>query len=118
MRVFAKVFFALAAVSLALSYTDAGGRFLGGALKPLAAILFIVAYILQLLKGEVRQYDEDRERTLKQAQKPQPAPRPIADRQPAQHHCRSERLRPGQRFAQRHLGRRRRHHRMHNAVER
>ena len=100
MRVIAKLLFLLAAISLAISYTRVDD-FLGGAFKPLAAILFIVAYILQLTKNEVKQYDEDRRRTLEQAHKSELPPQPIAKSLLKHERCRSGQQPHGRRIAQR-----------------
>ena len=66
MRTVGRIFLALAVLTLAASYTEFGSNFLGGAFKPLAAILFIVFFIIQLTKDQIPQYDEDRRRSLEE----------------------------------------------------
>ena len=59
MKRLAGIFGVLALAFLAISLTGPGSDFLWGGLKPLAAILFIAAFICRVLAGEVTQYDEE-----------------------------------------------------------
>ena len=117
MRIFATIFLGLSATSLGLSFTKAGGDFLGGALKPLAAILFIVFFILQLLKDEVEQYNDDRRRSLSTSATVSSATEPVPDKKSQQHDCRANRLGPTQRLGKRHPRRRRRHDGLEQEVQ-
>ena len=103
MPLLAKVMLALCVLSLGFSYTKAGGDFLGGALKPLAAIFFMVFFIIQLTKNWVKRYDEERAESLRRAAEAQaleeasPA-EPVGDEQARKDNRCTDRLRPRHRF--------------------
>jgi hypothetical protein len=108
-----KLVFLLSLISLALSYTKPGGDFLGGALKPLAAILFIVAFIIALMK----RFEVEQGRSMEQGGSTS-TPEPVRNEQPSQHNRRANRLRPRHGFMQHQPGRERRHDGLEQQVDR
>ena len=107
---------ALSVVSLGLSYTTVED-FLGGALKPLAAIFFIVFFIVQLMKDKVKQYDQEHEESLRRATAATSTPEPVRHEQSSQDNQRPKRLRPRHRFRQHQPRRRSRDNRLEEQVQ-
>ena len=54
-----KIFLVLFAITLALGLTGPGSEFLGGILKPLATIFFMLFFITMLFGKEIARYDEE-----------------------------------------------------------
>jgi hypothetical protein len=126
MRLLAKVMLLLSLLSVGLSFTKAGGDFLGGGLKPLGAILFIVFFILELMQNEVKQYDQERRENLRRAAKygaltsaatKRSTAEPVSNEKPEQDNRRAERLRERHGFGQHAPRGDGRHHRLQQEVQ-
>ena len=59
MKIAPKLFVVLFAITLVLSFTKPGSEFLGGILKPLATIFFMLFFITMLFGKEIARYDEE-----------------------------------------------------------
>ena len=113
------VFLVLSIAALLVSFTHVGGEFMGGALKPLSAILFIAFFILQLLKSEIPQFEEDRHRSLETAyEHKELSPGDIADEDASEHDQSADHLQPTQPFGENETGYERGHDRLHEQVQR
>ena len=113
------LFLVLSVVALAASFTQAGGEFMGGALKPLSAIFFIAFFMLQLLKNEIPQFEEDRRRSLEQAYgRKELAPGDVAHEDASEHDCPSDHLQTAERFSENEPRYERCHDRLHEQVQR
>ena len=54
-----KIILAFSAACIALSFTEAGGNFYYGILRPVGAIAFVVFFIINMLGKEMKKFDED-----------------------------------------------------------
>ncbi len=54
-----KAILALSVATFALSFTDFGGGFGHGILRPIGAVAFVVFYIVNMLAKEMANFDED-----------------------------------------------------------
>ena len=122
MPLLAKVMLALSVLSLALSYTKAGGDFLGGALKPLAAIFFMVFFIIELTKDWVKGYEAERAESLRRAaeakaQEEGSAAEPVGDEQARKDNRCADRLRLRHRLRKHQPRGQRRDHRLQQKVQ-
>ena len=122
MPLLAKVMLALFVLSLGFSYTQVGGDFLGGALKPLAAIFFMVFFIIQLTKDWVKGYDAERAESLRRAAEAQgqeegSTAEPVGDEQAGKDNRCADRLRPRHRFRKHQPRSQRRDHRLEQEVQ-
>lgn len=113
------LFLVLSIVALVASFTEAGGEFMGGALKPLSAILFITFFMLQLLKSEIPQFEEDRRRSLEEAYGQRPLPTSdVADENTGEDDYPADHLQPAQGFSENKPGYQRGHDRLQEQVQR
>lgn len=54
-----KIILAFSVGAFAFSFTDVGGHFLYGIIRPIAAVAFIVFFLGNMLCNEMRNFDED-----------------------------------------------------------
>jgi hypothetical protein len=54
-----KIILTFSAACIALSFTEVGGNFYYGILRPVGAIAFVVFFIVNMLGKEMKKFDED-----------------------------------------------------------
>lgn len=113
------LFLVLSIAALLASFTQAGDEFMGGALKPLSAILFIAFFMLQLLKSEMPQFEEDRRRALEEAYGREPlSPSDVAHEDTSEDDHATDHLQAAQGFSENEPGYERGHDRLHEQIQR
>ena len=70
-----KISLAFSILALAVSFTEAGGNFGYGILRPFSAVAFIVFFISNLIAREVALYDAEEQAKLKQVEAQPNSPR-------------------------------------------
>lgn len=113
-----KILLLFAVLSFGASYTHPGGEFLGGALKPLSAILFIGFFMTELLKNELPKFDKDREMTLAPLRSRLSSAEPTPGEDACQDGGSADRLDAAHAFAQRQPGRAGSHNGLEQQVQR
>ena len=76
MKHLARIFLLLSVGTFALSFTQAGGDFLYGGLKPIGAVSFIAFFITRLLGGEFEAYNKEEAAKFKPVKKQPPKSKP------------------------------------------